>query len=680
MSKIVTWDGDKARQELSKRLTHCKSSKSPLESIWKSSEATVYNIPGQTTSSGSISQLFESDGYIRDDVDSSGPDIGVQYAFKNLRFIHAQMSANPPAAVMRPTSNDQEDRAKADAADRLVRYALRQYRLQERIDRSSLNCLVYGTGIMKVRWNPHTGDLLEVDEETGEFTLEGDIEFTTPAPRNIYIDPDAQTVEDIRYVFERIYMPMEEALHLFGEDKKELLEKSRAESPEVTGGGSGTNSQGRTDQRYDSVAVLEYWEKGLPVNGYQGRFCYCTLDGIVLSEEGVGPNPHRFVSAGAVTAVEMNENLSEEQREKMLARLPKKAALPYHFFTDIDVPDSVWGKSFLEYVSVLQSTINNLDSSILDNVQAHGVARMVLPEGAEIADKSVTNSPWDIIKMTGSQPPHFVSTPSIMPEVDQLRAQLERGINDMSGVNEAMFGQQSRETSGFSMQYATNQGNMIRRRLFNKYAIFVEEIYRTFLNLVRKHWEIPRTIAVLGKEKALESVEIQGMDIDGGYDVVAEYGQSLSLDPMTRRDEIMALQPLFEKAGIPARISLQMMKLNELEGMYDMLELARDRQMEIFTEMIETGRYIAPEEFQDHENMMAAALTYFMTVEFRDLAPETKELLRQHIRDRSAMAAGEAGGLGGGAAVDGSGLPPGPQPGLAEELPTEALPPPPALA
>jgi len=38
----------------------------------------------------------------------------------------------------------------------------------------------------------------------------------------------------------------------------------------------------------------------------------------------------------------------------------------------------------------------------------------------------------------------------------------------MAGVNDSMFGQQKREQSGFSMQYATNQGKMVRRRLFNK--------------------------------------------------------------------------------------------------------------------------------------------------------------------------------------------------------------------
>jgi len=43
---------------------------------------------------------------------------------------------------------------------------------------------------------------------------------------------------------------------------------------------------------------------------------------------------------------------------------------------------------------------------------------------------------------------------------------------------------------------------------------------------------IPRTIHVLGKEKAFDAMDIKGADIDSGYDLVVEYGASLSLDPL----------------------------------------------------------------------------------------------------------------------------------------------------
>jgi hypothetical protein len=234
----------------------------------------------------------------------------------------------------------------------------------------------------------------------------------------------------------------------------------------------------------------------------------------------------------------------------------------------------------------------------------------------------------------------------------------------MAAVNESMFGQQSREQSGFSMQYATNQGNMIRRRLFDKYVTLVEDVYKSYLNIIRKHWTEPRTIQVLGKEKAFESVDLQGADINGGFDLIVEYGASLSLDPTSRRQELLQLFPLFQQAETDpaAKKLLSMLKLNELEGMYDRIQLAADRQREIFEEMIATDRYIAPEESEDDINMLSWAADYRMSAEFKYLKKEHQALILRHINERSQRVAQASGG-----GMPQAGAPQGGAPG---ELPT----------
>lgn len=650
--KIQTWNEDRAKSELKKRYDFARNAKSKLEKIWEQNETTVYSTYGGNNTTSASSSLLNTDLNLGStDVDDSSANIAVVYAFKNLRFIHAQMSANPPSVVARPASNDPEDRRKADAADRLVRHAVRKYKMQEKVDAVSLNTLLYGSGFMKTVWNSEKGELLEFDAETGEMELEGELDITVPNPWNIFIDPDADCWDDVRYVIERKLVPYEEACFRWP-DKKEILEAARIQQSETADGGDFGWSKGSSSQiatpKYDVVEVFEYWEKGTAPNAYLGRFCVFISDGTPLMP--VKPNPHRFKPEGNSKAKYAIANL------------------PYHLLTDIDWPDHIWGKSFMEYVAPLQDTLNRLDTVYLDNIRAHGVSRLVLPEGAEIADDSITNSPWDIIRITGSQPPHFVNTPQSVPMVNEFRELMRIGIDDLSGVNESMFGQQKREQSGFAMQYATDQGNMIRRRLFNKYAMFVESVYKSYLSIIREHWSTPKTVKVIGKEKALEAIDIKGADIDGGFDLVVEYGNSLSLDPMTRRQELTALQPLFEKAGVPVRVSLKMMKLNELEGMYDMMQLAEDRQREIFEEMISTEAYIQPEKFQDHENMLAYAMQFVMTTEYKYLEEDHKALILQHIEDRAALAAQEKAP----APMGGPGVP-GPAPAMGE-LPQETAP------
>ena len=632
--KVSHWSEEKAKIEVLKRFRNASLERSQHEQVWKGNERAVYSSLGMKNGMSHNRSLDFALTDVLANIDQSNANVATSYTMKNLRFMHAQMSSNPPMIAVRPQTSDQEDQRKADAADRIVKWALRKYNIQERQDQATLSALLYGSGVIKTLWDSTLGDIMEADMETGELTLSGDISINVPFIWNIFLDPDAKSWDEVKWVIERTYMDYEEALSRWP-DKKDQLEEAR-----LTENSSGETTQQSEirDVHYNSVELLEYWETGLPTNGYLGRYCITTRTGEVI--EPCRPSPHRFKQAGASWELE-NSDLPDEVKQARIQRLPEKASLPYHMITDLDVPNIVWGKSTVEYAAGLQDNLNRLDSARLDNIQAHGVARLVLPEGSDISDDSIGNSPWDVLKITGNKAPHFVAAPQLMPEMSAERQNYISGINDVMGINEAMMGQQSREQSGASMQYATNQGNMIRHRLFNKYVGCIEGVYKAILNLVSRHWSVSRVIHVLGKEQALEALDVKGLDVDGGYDIVGEYGTTLSLDPITRQQQVLTLQPLFEKAGLDTKLLIKKLRLNDMEGMFDALELAGHRQKEIFDEMSATNTYLEPEEQLDHQNMIAWSLQYFMTQEFTALSPDIKKLLKQHTKARAALAASE---------------------------------------
>jgi len=494
-------------------------------------------------------------------------------------------------------------------------------------DRTTALTLLHGTAFIRAYWDPEKGEIEDFNPETGEIGTEGDMCFKPVSAWDMFLDPDARCWEDVNYTFQRILLPYEEACFRFPE-QKELLDKLRIQQDNR----ASTSTQAMLrHQHFDIVELYQYWETGRPYNGYMGRFCWCAEDGTVLGA--VGPNPVRFDSP-----VDRGTAHPESPKDKIPTR-PGKAQLPFHIFTDVDMPETPWGKASTAYQAPLQSLHNDLLNASVDMVEAHGVARIILPEGSEIADGSITNSNWDIIKTTGNQSPHFMEPLPMPAALPQMLQVAKGGIDDMAGVNESMFGQQSREQSGFSMQYATHKANLIRHRLFVKYTMLTEAVYKSYLNMVRKYWQIPRTINVLGKEKAFEAYDIQGADIEGGFDIVAEYGTSLSLDPMTRRQEIVQMMPVLEKAGIQTRTILQMMKLNELEGIYDRVQMASDRQREIFEAMINQDIYIAPRQLQDHQSMLQYSYDFLMSSEFSFLSEQHKQLIERHVQEREQLAA-----------------------------------------
>ena len=624
MSKVrLQWwtNEDQIKKELAKRLQFSRQARARYEKQWEENERTVYATRSSGIQNSDVSLSFSTDGEAAAyQQDMTQADISINRTMKNLRFIHSQMSANPPTVIPKPTSADPQDRYAADAADRLVRYGIRHYQMAERKDQLNLETLIYGSGFAKCFFNTMKGEISDYDPETEEVVMSGDFEFTVPSVWKIYPDADATTWEEVSYVFEEIDLRYEEAVYLFP-DKLEVLERVRQKGYETDiEEYQSTSSAVANKYRYDSVKCYQYWETGTPMNGMQGRYCWCLEDGTQLTALTV--SPHRFT-----------------QKLKGGKPGPTRAYLPYKILTDIDVPGTYWGMSVVAYASAMQDAKNRVDTVMLDILQAHGVARIIMPESAEIADESITNSTWDVIKYTGSIPPSFmepVPMPSALPNIGD---RMERGIDDVFGINDAVMGNMQRETSGFSLQYATQQSNMIRKRLFNKDIAVVEWVYKTYLQIVAENWKETRTIKVLGKEKAFESMNISGADIASGFDLVVEYGASLSLDPMTRREEILQMMPLFQQAGVQPRKMLQLLKLNELENAYDHIELAETRQREIFEEMRIKGIYIEPDELDDHINMLAFSYIYIMTAEFKYLNPVHKEMIKKHIKAREEMQA-----------------------------------------
>lgn len=632
--KLQPWDKDTAKKELSKRLREAQEYRSRFEAFWEQNEQLMFDAEGliNTTSINSHPEF----GTYRESssLDSAQVNQNSSYAFRNLNYIHSQMSANPPTVIAEPTTSDTDDRLAALAADRLVSHGRTTYNMADRVDIFTLNTLVYGVGYFKIVWDSGQGEIIDIDEE-GNLQLEGDIDIRVPAVWDVYLDQHAEETKNIRYIFEKVHMELSHAQAKWPEHH-DLLE-SVAAANKGNPSSSGVLSD---DKPGREVEIYEYWEKGLPENGYDGRHALCLKDGTILGE--IKPNPHRFLAAETVRKVKAKYgDMGDDVVEAKLEQIPQKAELPYHILTHIDIPNVVYGKSVLDYVGPIQNNLNRLMLTALDNAAAHGAVRLILPAGSELEDDAITNTSFQVIKVSGQTGAYDMKMPALLGDLGPMMDRERQQIDDIMGVNDSQFGTMKRETSNAALQSAAAQGSMIRRRLFNKYTKVIEDIYRQYLKLTRKHIDIERLYHIIGKEHPLETLEIKTMDLDGGYDLKVTYGASFSLDPLTRRGEIMQLMPFFEKTGVPSSTIVDMLQLNELRGIYDKNRVAKERQMEIFDLMLETQVYAPPEPNQDHAGMLAASLEYVMTREYMDLDEDSKILITQHIEERKQLAAQE---------------------------------------
>lgn len=619
MPKVVAWTNDDFSRRCVERLSMAQEYREKFEPQWGENDQTINNAMGHHL--GQFNLTFDNLVELESgEVDSGDSDIGMNYAFKYLRFFHSQLSANPPSVIVRPSSTDPVDRRKADAADRIVRHAMLDKNMQEVVDQLSLNTLLFGTGFLKQVWDKDKGDVHDFNEETLELTMKGDICTTVPRMDCIWIDPDATTWDDVRYVIEKHILPYEEAVFQFPgheEEIKKAVESKHTKMGMAVFDTSGVSS--RTPVEQMQVEIYEMYEKALPINGMAGRHCFfLEKDGHLLGQP--TKNPHY------------------------------QGKLPYHCFTYIDVPNTVFGKSTVEYVSRLQDMLNRLDSSFLDNIQAHNVVRLLVHEDTQLEDQALSNSGWDWTKWSGSKPPTYINPPTLMQDSWRFRDQLVAAIQELYGINDSMLGIQRREQSAISQQTAIEAGTMIHRRLFKKYAMVVQSIYKDYLGLVKEKWSEPRTVLVLGKEKAFEAADIKGADISGGFDIHVEYGASLPIDPNMRREAIMLMKDLLVEAGMTAKQIVHHMKLNDLEGIHDRLDMSKDRQREIFEEMLakfaegHPDPYIAPRDMENHDGRLEYAYDYVESSEFKYLKEAEKDLIERHIKAREDLLAAQQTG------------------------------------
>jgi len=607
--RVQSLDPDQVKQKLHDRLEWSKQFRTRYERQWMANAQILDTASGSMQLDATLS--FENSAeFNQGSIDSANYDIGINYAFKYTRYLHSQLSANPPSVVTSPTSSDPADRRRADSADRVLRHIATDKNLQEVVDQVTLKTLKKSIGWVKVYWDPDKGDIYDFNEETREVHMEGDIDIYSPATENVWIDPDASRWEEVKYTFERYRKNEEDAIFRFP-DSEELIKAhiEKKQSKKVA------NIDINDNEVFEpQIEIYEYYEKGMPTNGGVGMRAFILEDGTLL--EPPTKNPHY------------------------------QAGFPLKALTYVDKEESLYSQSVVEYVAPLQDTLNRLDTAILDNIQAQGVCRMVVPAGAEMEDESLSNSPWDYIKITGNVPPTFVNPPQLMPDMWKHRQALVEGIQELFGINDSMLGIQRREQSATSQQTSVHQGQAMHKRLEVKYSLFIEAIYRDCIGLVRENWTEPRTVLVIGKEKAFEAADLKGADISGGFDFVVQHGQSLPKDPNARREFLLLNMPLFKEAGVTPKEILSYMKLDDVGGAFDRIELSHDRQREIFQEMemhFMKGDpiYIPPEEMEDHIARLEFAQIYLETSEFKYLPEELKDLIRRHIQDRKQMAAEE---------------------------------------
>ncbi|NPV80807.1 MAG: hypothetical protein HPY52_11105 [Firmicutes bacterium] len=295
------------------------------------------------------------------------------------RIIEAIFQASPVVTVL---PRGPEDVKKTKPAEMLLDYQFDRSELVDRFEQMVKECLIYGTAIGKVRWRVQTKvtkrrqpvqiPLLRV--RVGWRTVEvpivlyDDPTFEPIDLMDFWIDPDATSIDQARYVIHRSRADMDELLEAerqgiyhniaaIAEGENDGTSPPQRERLSVVGLGSGE----QYDEDAKPVELLEYWE--------DDRIVTVANRSVVIRDE---PNPYWH------------------------------GRKPFVAIRDVIVPHEFYGIGEVEVIKYLQAELNTTRNQRIDNVSL------------------IINRMWKILRGADIDPDQLVSRPGGFVEVNSM--------------------------------------------------------------------------------------------------------------------------------------------------------------------------------------------------------------------------------------------------------------------
>lgn len=339
-----------------------------------------------------------------------------------------------------------------------------------------------------------------------------------------------------------------------------------------------------------------------------------------------------------------------------------KQFFPFVFFKWGVRPVGFFGQGLAEQLTGLQVEINKILRTIQVSMHLVSIPKLLVEASSKIVSAQLSNKIGGIIKYAGT-PPQYAPLGSIPPELFSHLDRLYSRAYEVSGISQ--LSAQSLKPSGLDSGKALREFNDIESERFLAVSRRYEEAFMTAADIVidiskdlYAH-DTDLTVKVKGK-KFIETIKWSDVDLaDDQYMMDVFPTSVLSQTPAGRLQDV---QELIQAGFLGKEDGLKLLDFPDLESSINMLNADSNNLDKIIESMIEKGKYISPEPYQNLENAVRKVQQAYLMHRMEG-APDSKlELLRRYmeeaqnliIKSQTPTAAEQAAQLaasGGGAAA-----------------------------
>ena len=459
----------------------------------------------------------------------------INVSFANVETALSVVMSMMPKLIANPTN--QESVGKAESVTAALHFLWKKLKMRKSVKLALKDSLFYGSGIMKVTWNPSTNYVDEfVYDEEGNVQMDdgkpkkakqpiGEVSVRRVSPFHLDPDPLCLSLDEAAYTIETKDVDI-------GYIRKRWPEKARDVTANVIG-------QPQLDKVWDSsAAVVDTTRDPKYVRGAKGG-------GVISARSQVKLYEIWVKDIGLLYDDEDNpdwKSLYEKYKngrviimagDTKLMDIPNPyddGQLPYIKFDNIERPDMFWGKSEIEPIEPLQKELNRRSSQIMESANLTADPKVLVPRSSGLKEESITTKPGEKIPYMGTAKPEYLIPPAlptyVMQNLDRTMGHVER----VSGNYDLLGGARQANISAASaisnlMEQAEKRPRMKMENLNDA----LREMGELMVSRIRQYYDQRRQIAV-SKDDGSGGVvfyEIYNKELGGHYDIEIEVGSNL---------------------------------------------------------------------------------------------------------------------------------------------------------
>lgn len=404
--------------------------------------------------------------------------------FRNLaQHMYVMITSNRPVMEARPMNTDYKSLAQTQIANAILDYYMREKHLEDALKKATELSIVLGAGFIKMEWNATAGEAWDIDEETGQFNYEGELEFSTLTPFDVVVDGTKENWDN-DWIMVRSFQNRYNLMAKYPELANKIAGIPSKSDSSVYRLGVWSNDE------TDDIPVYEFYHKqteALP----EGRYLLFLDSDVVLLDTVL---PYRTI--------------------------------PIFRIAPADILGTPYGYSPMFDVFPIQEGINSLYSSIMTNQNAFAVQNLFVPRGADINVNSLEGA-MNIIE--GNAKPEALQLTETPAEVFKFLEMLIQSAETISGVNSVARGNpEASLKSGSALALVQSMAIQFISGLQQSYVKLIEDAGTSLVNILKDYAKTPKVIALVGKNNRPLLKEFTGDSIKDINRVVVDVGNPLA--------------------------------------------------------------------------------------------------------------------------------------------------------